>query len=156
MIIRSLTLCAGLSVLMALATSGVRADDGRRAPPVPLLPQYAEECGACHTAYPPRMLPAQSWQRLVGGLDRHFGVDASLDAATARQIGDWLAANANDRVAAPAQDRITRTQWFQREHREIPVGIWSRPTVQSPSRCSACHLHADQGQFDEHAVRIPR
>jgi hypothetical protein len=28
------------------------------------------------------MLPAASWQRLMGNLPRHFGTDASLDAAT--------------------------------------------------------------------------
>ena len=47
-------------------------------------PAYVQECGSCHAAYPPGMLPARSWQRVMGGLDRHYGSDASLDAPTSR------------------------------------------------------------------------
>ena len=32
----------------------------------------------------------QAWQRLMGNLGKHFGVDASLDAATNRAIASWL------------------------------------------------------------------
>lgn len=54
------------------------------------LPRYTQECGACHLAYPPGLLPAPSWKRLMGGLTQHFGTDASLDAASAREISTWL------------------------------------------------------------------
>ena len=43
---------------------------------------WQTECGSCHAAYPPRLLTAQSWRTIVKGLDRHFGVDASVDAPT--------------------------------------------------------------------------
>lgn len=55
---------------------------------------YQRECGDCHVAYPPRLLPAADWRRIVGTLDRHFGVDASLDAATSASIAAWLESNA--------------------------------------------------------------
>ena len=46
---------------------------------------------ACHVAYPPGLLPAASWQRLMANLPRHFGTDASLDAATAQaSCRAWL------------------------------------------------------------------
>lgn len=35
-----------------------QADDGPRAPQVPLLASYESECAACHVAYPPGMLVA--------------------------------------------------------------------------------------------------
>jgi len=92
-------------------------------------------------------------------LPRHFGVDASLDAATARELGGWLAANAGTgrRTAeTPPQDRPTQSAWFARKHREIAPATWTRAAVKSPANCTACHPRAEQGDFDEHQVRIPR
>ena len=134
------------------------ADDGHRAS-VPLLPKYRQECAACHIAYPPGALPAESWQRLLRNLPNHFGTDASLDAASVKELSTWLAAHAGTwkRVdSAPPQDRITRSEWFIRKHRELAPTTWRLPAVKSPSNCAACHQQADQGDFDEHRVRIPR
>ena len=61
-----------------------------------MLPKYQQECAACHLAYPPGLLPAASWQRLMGNLPQHFGTDASLDPATVKEIGQWLQAHAAD------------------------------------------------------------
>ena len=83
--------------------------------------------------------------------------DASLDAGTTAEIGRWLHAHASQRAAAAApEDRITRSAWFVREHREVASAVWSRPAVKSASNCAACHPRADQGAFDEHDIRIPR
>jgi hypothetical protein len=125
----------------------------------PLLPTYRQECSACHIAYPPGMLPAPSWQRLLAGLPHHFGTDASVDAATLEQLSGWLSANAatgRRAGAAPGGDRITRSAWFVRKHREVAAAVWMRPAVKGPSNCAACHAGAEQGVFDEHSVRIPR
>jgi len=137
----------------------VRADaDGAR---VPLLPRYAQECGSCHVPYPPGMLPAASWQRLMQGLERHFGNDAALDAASAQEIGQWLQLHAGTykRVREePPQDRITRSAWFVRKHRaeEVPPELWRHPKVRSAANCAACHTQAAQGRFDERDIRWPR
>jgi hypothetical protein len=145
-----------LPLLAAIAAMPSRADD--HAARVPLLPAYRAECSACHVAYPPGMLPAASWARLLHGLPRHFGTDASLDPATVTQLSTWLAANAatGRRAAEPPQDRITQSAWFVRKHREVPTSAWQRAAVKSPANCAACHGGAEQGNFDEHAVRIPR
>ena len=124
------------------------------------LPQYQQECAACHMAYPPGLLPAASWQRLMGSLNKHYGTDASLDAASASNISGWLKANAGTykRVSEePPQDRITRSAWFLRKHRdgEVPAGVWKRASVGSPANCAACHAQAAQGNFNEHDVKIP-
>jgi nitrate/TMAO reductase-like tetraheme cytochrome c subunit len=95
----------------------------------------------------------------MSGLERHFGVDASMEPAQVQQISVWLKANAGTykRVREePAQDRITRSSWFIREHREIESAVWKRASIQSAAQCSACHTQADQGRFDERQVRIPR
>lgn len=124
-----------------------------------LSPAYVQECGACHTAYPPALLPKESWQRLMGNLDKHYGTDASLDAPAQKAIGDWVLAHAGSGKrarSAPPEDRITRGDWFIREHREVPKAAWTRPAIKSASNCSACHRGANEGDYDEDRVSIPR
>jgi Dihaem cytochrome c len=151
------------ALLIALAALGLCAsafaDGDKYAPRTPLLPKYQQECAACHLAYPPGMLPAASWQRLMTNLPRHFGTDASLDAATLAELSRWLSANAatTKRVREePPEDRITRSAWFIRKHDEVATATWKRPAVKSAANCSACHGQADQGDFNEHKVRVPR
>lgn len=148
-------------VLALLALGGpivsAQADGNTRQ--VPLLPAYQQECGACHAPYPPTLMPAASWTRILDNLSTHFGTDASLDPATAKELRAWVDthAGAYKRVREePPQDRITRTAWFERKHREVSATTWKRPAVKSPANCSACHTQADQGDFNEHNIRIPR
>lgn len=153
-LLRRTVVCAlGCSVFAPLAW----ADGNGRM--VPLLPQYQQECGSCHTAYPPTLMPAASWKRIMGRLDQHFGTDASLDATTVQTLSTWINTNAGTykRVREePPQDRITRTAWFIRKHDEVSPATWKLSAVKSPANCSACHTTADQGDFNEHKVRIPR
>ena len=126
---------------------------------VNLIASYKQECSACHTAYLPSMLPAGSWRRIMSGLDRHFGVDASLDPKTVTELTQWLSTHAGTSsrvVQPPAEDRITRSAWFERKHREVSSAVWQRASVRSKAQCAACHLRADQGDYDEDHVRIPR
>ena len=145
-----------LAALLLPASQLALAD---KTPSVPLLPAYQQECAACHIAYPPGMLPAASWQRLMGNLQNHYGTDASLDAATVKQLSVWLNTHAGTykRVSAPPpDDRITRSAWFIREHDEVSAATWKRPAVKSAANCAACHTQADQGDFRERNIRIPR
>ena len=148
------------AVLLALAGAASTAlADSRAMPADSMLPAYRQECAACHMAYPPGMLPAASWTRMLSGLDQHYGSDASLDPALVRQIGTWLEANASTykRVREqPPQDRITRSAWFERKHRELDAAVWQRAAVGSRANCMACHTHADRGDFDDDRVRIPK
>ena len=143
--------------LLAVVPAG--ADSGGRTMPGTVPPAYLQECAACHLAYPPGMLPAQSWQRIMGGLDRHYGSDASLDEASVRQIGAWLQTHAGSykRVGstAPPQDRITRSAWFERKHRELDPTIWKQAAVKSAANCMACHGGAEKGRFDDDELRFP-
>ncbi len=154
-----------ISLALLLATGAVTAtwadDHGRQVPRVPPLPQYQQECAACHIAYPAGMLPSASWQRVMGSLNKHYGTDASLDAASGQEISGWLKANAGSyqRVSEePPQDRITRSAWFLRKHRdgEVPAGVWKRASVGSAANCTACHTNAAQGSFSEHDIKIPK
>lgn len=146
------------AAVMALAWSLPAAADGPRQA-VPLVPAYKQECGSCHIPYPPSMLPPVSWQRLMLNLPQHFGTDASLDAQTVQVLSVWLTGSSTrttNVTAAPEEDRITRTPWFVREHRKVAAATWKLPAVRSAANCAACHPGAEQGDFDEHALRIPR
>ena len=147
-----------VSVVSLVANHATSAGDDQRAPGVALLPQYKQECAGCHAAFPPGMLPARSWQRVMNGLERHYGTDASLDAATVQQLSAWLQAHAGTykRVSEePPQDRITRSAWFERKHRKVEPAVWHLPSVKSAANCAACHTDADQGRFDDDKLRMP-
>ena len=52
--------------------------------------------------------------------------------------------------------RISETDYFRGQHHEIPAKmVVGNPDVGGFSRCEACHRGAEQGDFDEHGVRIP-
>lgn len=138
---------------------------------------HARECGDCHVAYAPRLLSATEWRRITDSLDRHYGVDATLDAPSTATLARWLEVNARpareaERAspAAPASPavppgaaakpvpdlpRITTSRWFLREHDEIDARSWKLPAIGSPSNCGACHTDATRGRYDERALRLP-
>lgn len=92
-------------------------------------------------------------------LDRHFGTDASIEGAAAAEIGAYLGRYAgSERRTGPLPDslRITETRWFVHEHAEVPSAVWNSPAVRSTAHCAACHTTAEQGDFRERYVRIPR
>ena len=121
-----------------------------------------EECGSCHLAYPPALLPKSSWTRIMGDLKNHFGDDASVDAATVERISRYLNANAADgdgqRYGAKllrgvsmdnAPLRITELPKWVSEHRKISAAEWNSKKVGSKANCAACHADAARGYFEE-------
>jgi cytochrome c553 len=157
-------------LLLALLPSAVLADDdgegeyagqerARLLQPAKVNPTWAKECSACHIAYAPGLLPADSWRKLMSGLDKHFKADASLSAKENQEITAFLVANAANRWTGNAAPmRITETQWFKSQHngREVPAEVWKRASVKSASNCQACHAGADRGDFSERSIKIPR
>ena len=138
-----------LAMPVAAAKMGMPADAPKT---------YESECASCHMAFPPGLLGKQSWQNVMSGLDKHFGTDASLDAKTESEITQWLLRNAatKQKYSALAPDnRITKTSWFIRKHDEVRADVWKRAGVKSPANCSACHIDAAKGNFDEDSIRIP-
>jgi Dihaem cytochrome c len=121
--------------------------------------KWRTECGECHVAYLPQLLPANSWKAVMAGLDRHFGTDASLDTETATEIRAFLEGNAGRerrKQDAPPTLRITETRWFVREHDELAASIWKHPRVKAAANCAACHIGADQGNFSERDIKVPK
>ncbi len=127
-------------------------------PPIPANAKWQQECTSCHIGYAPRLLPAASWRKVMAGLDKHFGADASMTPVDTEEITAYLVKFGSNRWSGAATPlRITETAGFKRQHggSELPVGVWARPSVKSASNCQVCHSGADKGDFNEDAVKIP-
>ena len=125
----------------------------------PINTKFKAECSECHIAYAAKLLPAESWRKIMSGLDKHFGSDASLSEPENKEITAFLVNNAASRWKSPtAPLRITETAWFKNEHDsdEISPSVWKNPKVKSPANCGACHTRADQGDFNEDDIKMPR
>jgi cytochrome c553 len=146
-----------IAALAIGATTTVLADDDEGHRYTASNAVWKAECGSCHIAYPAQLLPVRSWRGIMSGLDKHFGTDASVDPKTAAEITAFLQRNAGRERAPSAQPvlRISETRWFVREHDEVPARAWKGAQVKSPSNCAACHVNAEQGDYSEHAIRIP-
>ena len=145
-------------------------DDGRhkrrrRAPESD--PVYAEACGQCHLAYPPCLLPAASWRRLLAGGSDHWGQDLALKPEQASRLEAFLAANAADQIggkrgrkimaglAGGAPLRLSDTPYILHKHEDIGEDVFRRPAVGGRGNCKACHPGAEAGDFDDDRARIP-
>ncbi|OGU21544.1 MAG: cytochrome C [Hydrogenophilales bacterium RIFOXYD1_FULL_62_11] len=158
----------------SLPSGEAHGDGGDDALPQLTHKNWQQECASCHLAYSPALLPKASWRRVMGGLDQHFGENASLDPVTQADILRFLETHAADSGnsaigskvmrrqgvdkagANEAPLRITETRWFVNKHDEVPRAAWSRKAVGSAANCAACHRQAEQGLFNEHDVRIPK
>ncbi|MBU6436403.1 MAG: cytochrome C [Betaproteobacteria bacterium] len=119
--------------------------------------QWKAECTSCHIGYPARFLPAQAWRSLLGTLDHHYGVDASVEPKALAQIATYLEGRAGEpQRGTDATLRITHSGWFVREHHDVPAGLWRSAKVKSASNCQACHTRADEGSFRERDVHLPQ
>lgn len=155
-----------VSILLVLGLAGLvleraKAGGGHFFPPVADT-LTAEECGSCHLAYPAAMLPAASWEKMMGNLQQHFGEDASLEAQSRVNITRYLTEGAGDRggrsygrkllkgvSAASAPQRITTLPKWEKEHRKITPQKWASADVRSKANCAACHKDAERGYFED-------
>jgi len=151
------TLALTLTVAAFFAVTGAQADE-RYSPIQDKL--VMQECGACHMAFSPQMLPAKSWEKIMEGLGSHFGEDATLDRDSVIHIRESLMANAADsgvisgrfmrglsKTDAPL--RITETPYWIRSHGEVSQQTWISSRVKSKANCVACHRDAPKGYYDD-------
>jgi hypothetical protein len=132
---------------------------------------YSEECGMCHFAYFPGMLPSQSWKLLLSDLKlgNHFGEVIEINEATKNQIIDYLIKYSADRSKYRRSKKIMRSlghdsipnriseiPYIKDKHRKIPQKLINENSeVESLSNCDSCHREAEKGIFDDDTVLIP-
>ena len=135
-------------------------------------PVYTKECGACHFAYSPGLLPARSWklqlERMATG--KHFGESVQLPPDSRAKIEDYLTRNAADvspyegsktfmERLAPSQtpSRLTGVPLFREMHTVINevINTKAKVKVRTLTNCNACHRRADEGSFGNGELYIP-
>lgn len=142
----------------AAAALAMPAHADRLPVPAGAPPSFAAECGSCHLPFPPALLTAPDWKRVMAQLDKHYGDNAGLDERTRRELEDFLVRHAaTDRRKAGAGDppRLTESAWFRREHREVPQPVWRDARVKSAANCAACHTRAEAGSYREREIVVP-
>ena len=147
-------------VVAGLVAAGCALAEGGAAVPPIENADVTKECGACHMAYQPEMLPQRSWRVIMADLSNHFGENASLPEATRADIENYLVANAGDAPGSaqgnrfmrgiPADAtpiRITDTRFWKRGHSEISAADFAK--VKSKANCAGCHTNAAAGVYGE-------
>jgi hypothetical protein len=129
---------------------------------------YAAHCGACHGAYPPMLLPAASWEKILTRLDDHFGEKVPLEPPVKDSVSQYLLENGADRSSAKKAAkivaslngqiplRVTEVPYIQKKHRKISPEVFQRKAVGGLANCQACHRSAAQGHFSDRDVAIPQ
>jgi hypothetical protein len=150
------------AVLIIVVASPVSADSRRLSGATD--PVVQKECGQCHMAFPPQLLPQRSWQKIIDSLSTHVGGDVSLPEAQRKLVLDYYLANAADGPSAGKQGqkvassipptetplRITETARWIKRHREVRSERWTSPTVKSKANCPACHTIGQRRSHEEH------
>ena len=164
-----LVLITSITATSALLASGGFSDNSKQAMPAVANAKWKTECSGCHMLYHPGLLPERSWNKMMAGLDKHFGENASLDDASRDEIARFLALNSADKQdnrrsnrinqsipAGATPLRISQTRYFTSKHDEIAASTFKRKSIGSAANCVACHQAAEKGDFSESQIRIPR
>jgi len=138
-------------------------------PELPDHDLWREECGACHLAFHPSLLPARSWETMMAEQGTHFAEDLFLESDAVAEIETFLVENAAEQGlteaawkinnSIPKSEtllRITEAPYWIKKHQEISNAIWQNPQVNGKVNCAACHLDADAGTFEDAAMQLPK
>ena len=147
--------------LMATATRPYRP---YVSPALPLDATWQNECGGCHLAFHPSLLPRRSWAKMLAEQQTHFGEDLGLGDATLRHLEAYAAANAAEALESPvawkmattipadsAPLRISATPYWVERHSRLETATWTRV---HRSECENCHRDADAGTFAPGAIDL--
>ena len=130
---------------------------------------YIKECGSCHFAYQPGLLPSNAWNKMMGNLENHFNSDATLSAENLQTLSKYLNDNSaeknmqykrSNRIVSSIpmgqiSDSISTTPYMIKKHSEIKKSLITQPEVKGLFNCIACHKTADKGDYGERDIDIP-
>jgi len=171
---KRLALFVGLAFLLSgciLAVACADDDDydGRKRGLGPVdNPTYKEQCGACHFAYQPALLPSGSWRKILSGLRDHHGEEIDVEAEDIEIIIKYLEDNAAEYSSAKrarkimrsldgqTPTRISQVPYILQKHDDLSEEDFKQEQIGSRSNCAACHTTAEQGDYDDDHVTIPK
>jgi hypothetical protein len=132
--------------------------------------QYLKECGACHFAYLPGLLPARSWKAVMSTLDKHFGENVQLAEPLRASLLEYLTANAadhspyegskwlNENIPSDLTSRrITLIPWLAYKHTVVLEAIARnfKIEVRKLTNCNRCHTEIENGSMGILELYIP-
>jgi hypothetical protein len=129
---------------------------------------YKETCGDCHFAYQPELLPSVSWLKILNQLPDHFGQEIEIKPETIENISNYLKINGAENSSAKRSVKIMRSignqvplritdiYYIRKKHHELDPAVFKRESIGSLANCTACHIKADQGSYDDDYVKIPK
>ena len=137
----------------------------------PELPDNAlwrQECGDCHFAFHPTLLPERSWRKVFEQQHEHFGDDLDLSEDTLKELLAFhLKYPAESNLTEPARKilfytpenetpiRVTETHYWVKKHEDVNPKYWKHKKVKSKANCRACHLDAERGTYEDSDMRLP-
>lgn len=130
---------------------------------------YIKECGSCHFAYQPGLLPSSSWNKIMSNLGNHYNNDASISAPNLQTLTKYLNDNSAEKnmqykrsnrivsslASGQIPDSISTTPYIIKKHSEIRKNLITQPEVKGLFNCIACHKTADKGNYGERDINIP-
>jgi len=135
-------------------------------------PVYHNECGGatgkCHKTYPPYILPAKSWKKIISSLDNHRGIkitEANISKSQQNSILKFLLANSAESSTREASVKmmnslgrrrpkaITKTPYWRETHKNIPRAVYKTKEVKDKSNCFACHKDFEYGNLDDMNIK---
>lgn len=128
--------------------------------------EFVNECGSCHTLYPPYLLPKKSWIEMMDNLNDHFGDDASIDLNQTKTIKEYLVENSAEHSSHKESQKIlktyrgeiaiTKNSYWNRVHKELSDDeVFLRESIKHKSNCKACHQDIEKGIIDDN-IKVPK
>ncbi|MEO1131774.1 MAG: cytochrome C [Cyanobacteria bacterium J06639_1] len=104
---------------------------------------YVENCGSCHLAIPPEVLPGDTWRRVISD-SSHYGVTIEpLQGPFRQSMWTFLRDFSRNRLESETVPyRVENSRHFKALHPGV--------TFESPvtlSGCVTCHPQAEAGNF---------
>lgn len=104
---------------------------------------YLQNCGTCHIAIPPQVMPTQTWLQLLQDSE-HYGVQIPLLKAPNRLILwnylQFFSRPGYENEAIPY--RMAQSRFFKALHPLVEL-----PRALNPISCASCHPQADKFNF---------
>ena len=101
----------------------------------------------------------------MGDLENHFGDDASLDEKTNQDILTFLLKNSAETSTMQASwnflnsigDKdiiaLSKTTYWERKHKKIPIEVFKNEKVKSVANCKACHSDIEKGLIENENIK---
>jgi len=125
---------------------------------------WDKECGGCHLAYHPSVLPAPAWRALLDEQHAHFGEDLGLEESTVDALRAYMRPQSAEAHATPlawkidsttradaTPRRVTETDYWKKRHATLSAADWNRT---KRFACEGCHLDAAAGTFLPGAIHV--